>query len=278
MGLMGIGEFARLSRLSPKALRLYDELGLLPPARVDLDSGYRWYARGQLDQARLVASLRQIGVPLAQIKVILGLDARAAAGQVTAWWTGAEAQHAARRELAGYLVDRLNGKRPVMYEIAVRDIPARSLLTLLRHVHADEVIAVGREFLFGRMRKGAVPSPEGIAGAPFMIYHAEVTEDSDGPVEWCWPVPGDQAAAIAARFPDLTLRTEPAHQEAFIHLGQRQAAGAEGEAAVDALYRWTLEQHRQPNGGPRMIIIGVPSAGDPSAGRGPDFDFAVALR
>ena len=67
MGLMGIGEFARLSRLSPKALRLYDELGLLPPARVDLDSGYRWYASGQLDQARLVASLRQIGVPLAQI-------------------------------------------------------------------------------------------------------------------------------------------------------------------------------------------------------------------
>ena len=77
MGLMGIGEFAPLSRLSPKALRLYDELGLLPPARVDLDSGYRWYACGQLDQARLVASLRQIGVPLAQIKVILGLDARA---------------------------------------------------------------------------------------------------------------------------------------------------------------------------------------------------------
>ncbi len=39
-----------------------------PPARVDLDSGYRWYACGQLDQARLVASLRQIGVPLAQLQ------------------------------------------------------------------------------------------------------------------------------------------------------------------------------------------------------------------
>jgi DNA-binding transcriptional MerR regulator len=120
-----------------------DELGLLPPAHVDLDSGYRWYACGQVDQARLVASLRQIGVPLAQIKVVLGLDAPAAAGQVAAWWTGAEAQHAARRELASYLVDRLNGKRPVMYEIAVRDIPARSLLTLLRYVHADEQIPVG---------------------------------------------------------------------------------------------------------------------------------------
>ena len=65
--MMSIGEFARLSRLSPKALRLYDELGLLPPAEVDPDSGYRWYAAGQLDSARLVASLRQIGLPLAQI-------------------------------------------------------------------------------------------------------------------------------------------------------------------------------------------------------------------
>lgn len=39
MSLLGIGEFARLSRLSPKALRLYHELGLLPPARVDPGSG-----------------------------------------------------------------------------------------------------------------------------------------------------------------------------------------------------------------------------------------------
>jgi PPM family protein phosphatase len=78
--LMSIGEFARLSRLSAKALRLYDELGLLPPAQVDPDSGYRWYAAGQLDNARLVASLRQIGVPLAQIQLILSLEPEACCG------------------------------------------------------------------------------------------------------------------------------------------------------------------------------------------------------
>ncbi|HEX9552373.1 MAG TPA: helix-turn-helix domain-containing protein, partial [Streptosporangiaceae bacterium] len=118
---MSIGEFARLSRLSPKALRLYDELGLLPPAQVDPDSGYRWYAAGQLDNARLVASLRQIGVPLAQIQLILRLEPEAAAAHVGAYWSGAEADHAARRDLAGYLVDRLTGKRNVMHEVKVRD-------------------------------------------------------------------------------------------------------------------------------------------------------------
>ena len=64
MTLLSIGEFARLSRLSAKALRRYDELDLLRPERVDPDSGYRWYAAGQLEQARLIAALRRIGVPL----------------------------------------------------------------------------------------------------------------------------------------------------------------------------------------------------------------------
>jgi DNA-binding transcriptional MerR regulator len=78
MALVSIGDFARLSRSSPKALRLYDERGLLAPRHVDPDSGYRWYETGQLDQARLVAALRQIGVPLAQIRPLLDLDAAAA--------------------------------------------------------------------------------------------------------------------------------------------------------------------------------------------------------
>lgn len=62
--------------------------GLLSPAQVDPDSGYRWYAAGQLDNARLVASLRQIGVPLAQIQLILSLEPEAAAAQVGAYWSG----------------------------------------------------------------------------------------------------------------------------------------------------------------------------------------------
>ena len=113
-------------------------------------------------------------------------------------------------------------------------------------------------------------------GAPFVIYHGEVSEDSDGPVEWCWPVPADQAAAIAARFPDLTRRTEPAHQEAFIHLGQTRPTGAQWQVVGETLFGWAREHDRMPNGGARVTLI--PLTGYPSAGRGPDFDFAVALR
>lgn len=74
MDLMSIGEFARRSRLSPKALRLYDELVLLPPARVDGDSGYRYHAESQLEPAALIAALRQLQISLAEIQLIVALE------------------------------------------------------------------------------------------------------------------------------------------------------------------------------------------------------------
>src|ERR1700722_6784484 len=88
---MSIGEFARRSRLSAKALRLYDELGLLPPARGDEDSGYRLYEPVQLKQARLIAALRQLQVPLAEIKAILPLEPAQAAERVQVIWAATEA-------------------------------------------------------------------------------------------------------------------------------------------------------------------------------------------
>jgi DNA-binding transcriptional MerR regulator len=277
--VMSIGEFARLSRLSPKALRLYDELGLLPPARVDPDSGYRWYAAGQLDNARLVASLRQIGVPLAQIQLILGLEPESAAAQVGAYWSGAEADHAARRGLAGYLVDRLTGKRNVMYEGKVRDIPARSLLCLLRHAsNEQEVWAMGKEVI-GMLKAQPVPVPriEGVAGAAFLIYYGEVNQDSDGPVEFCWPVPQDLAGQLAASLPGLTLRTEPAHQEACIRVGQ-DATAAQSQAASDSAMAWVAEQQRQHSDLGMRVTLLTTTAPVTDASRRGGIDFAFPLR
>ncbi|WP_369366073.1 MerR family transcriptional regulator [Streptomyces sp. CG4] len=114
MGLLTIGAFAKASRLSPKALRLYDELGLLTPARVDPVTGYRLYAPEQLDQARLVAWLRRLGMPLARIQHVRTLNAVAAAREVRAFWAQVEADTIARRDLATFLVDHLSRKDPAM--------------------------------------------------------------------------------------------------------------------------------------------------------------------
>lgn len=114
MGLLTIGAFAKASRLSPKALRLYDELGLLTPARTDPVTGYRRYAPQQVEQARLVAWLRRLGMPLARIRRVRALPAAAAAQEVRAFWAEVEADTAARRELAAFLIDHLSWKDPAM--------------------------------------------------------------------------------------------------------------------------------------------------------------------
>lgn len=108
MGMMlTIGAFSKASRLSPKALRLYDELDLLRPARVDPATGYRHYATEQLEQARLVAWLRRLGMPLTRIRTVCALEPGPAAREIRAFWAGVEAETATRRDLAAFLVDHL---------------------------------------------------------------------------------------------------------------------------------------------------------------------------
>ncbi|MEW2402827.1 MerR family transcriptional regulator [Streptomyces sp. NPDC046862] len=109
MGMLTIGAFAKACRLSPKALRLYDELELLRPARVDPETGYRYYAVEQLEQARLVAWLRRLGMPLARIREVCALDGPAAGREIRAYWAQVEAETANRRDLAAFLVDHLTG-------------------------------------------------------------------------------------------------------------------------------------------------------------------------
>ena len=279
---MSIGEFARRSRLSPKALRLYDGLGLLSPARVDELSGYRYYEGAQLGQARLIAALRQVGVPLTTVKELLALGPAEMAEQVTAFWREAETRHAGQRELVTALVDRLTGRSTVMYEVATREMPRRSLLCLKRNVDESGLWAFGKEFI-GIVRDQRLPRLEGREGAVFCIYWGQVSADSDGPVEWCKPVPVSEAEGLAAQFPELTLRVEPAHREAHIDFGPWRggpASPAQWQLADEALRSWAEAQGIDPKQlsltpqdlGVRITYL---SSGPPSETSAPDCDFAV---
>lgn len=116
MGLLTIGAFARAAGLTPKALRLYDQMGLLPPAAVDAESGYRFYDEEQLAGARLVGRLRGIGMPLAEIRSVCSLPPAEAADAVTDFWQRVSADTATRARLTSDLVQHLSGK-----DISVND-------------------------------------------------------------------------------------------------------------------------------------------------------------
>ncbi len=114
MTYLSIGDFARASGLTAKALRLYDELELVVPAKVDELNGYRWYAPEQLERAQLVASLRLIGMPLHRIREVVGLSADVRSRDIAEYWRQVEADHVSRRAVVSSLVAQQRSKEPTM--------------------------------------------------------------------------------------------------------------------------------------------------------------------
>jgi DNA-binding transcriptional MerR regulator len=78
MQLMPIGRFSRLTGVGVKSLRHYDEVGLLVPAAVDAETGYRFYSPDQVDQAEAIRLLRKLEMPLEEIRSTLAADDPAA--------------------------------------------------------------------------------------------------------------------------------------------------------------------------------------------------------
>ena len=152
--------------------------------------------------------LRQLDLSLAAIRKLVACDPVDAADQIAAHWRKVESVHDARRELADYLVNRLSGKSYVMYEVATREIPERSVLCLKRNVDEKGAWALGKEFI-AIMRERPLPKMEGREGAMFSIFWGEVSADSDGPVEWCKPVPEADAKDARVALPGVDLADRP---------------------------------------------------------------------
>jgi DNA-binding transcriptional MerR regulator len=134
--LMLPGEFGAATRLSPKALRLYAEQGLLVPACTDPGTGYRRYHRDQIARARLIGRLRALHLPLTRIAILLTLTPQARQAELRAWLAAQETELQSRREL----VEALDGTgRPLVRSPALRTRPQRKLLSREQRVGIDRL-------------------------------------------------------------------------------------------------------------------------------------------
>ena len=70
---LSIGDFSRMTQLSVKTLRHYHEVGLVEPDFVDPSTGYRYYAPGQVGAAHVVRRLRELSMPVADVRAVLAL-------------------------------------------------------------------------------------------------------------------------------------------------------------------------------------------------------------
>jgi len=248
--LLGIGTFARRSRLSLKALRLYAKLGVLAPAHVDPATGYRRYHEAQLGTARLVAMLRRLDMPLARVAEVVAADGPGGADVIADHWDAVERRVASQRELAAHLRNRLLGEERsfATFEVRERDVPEQLVLTEQRHVLLPE-LSDWIASAVPRLRRAA-EACGGAALPPFIVYHGEVNQDSDGPVEACMPVDPGRAADTAA-----ATRREPAHHEAYVRLRRAQAENPQILSAFDAVGQWITDHGREETGPPREVYF-----------------------
>ncbi|WP_161500648.1 MerR family transcriptional regulator [Embleya scabrispora] len=129
---LGIGDFARATGLTVKALRWYDEQGVLVPADVDPGTRYRRYSVGQLEQAGVVRALRAAGVPLAEVRIA-----------VAAGGSPQQALHArreavrverAREDRALATAERVLAGTELRYEVRLRPARAQAWVGVVEYV------------------------------------------------------------------------------------------------------------------------------------------------
>lgn len=141
--LLTISAFARQVGLTPSALRFYDDCGLLRPASVDEQNGYRYYAPSQEARAALLRDLREIDLPLADVRVVLDEGATLGVAVIQAHLRTVEGKAEAARRATARILASLEA---VPYECAVT-LGGAELASAIRQVAAaaaatDEIPAL----------------------------------------------------------------------------------------------------------------------------------------
>jgi DNA-binding transcriptional MerR regulator len=138
--LVTIGDFSRASHLTVKTLRHYHDAGLLEPSEIDPDSGYRYYSRDQIPAAQVIRRLRNLRMPVAQVRAVLAAPDADSRNRLIAGHLGRlEAElfqtRAAVDELRALLEPRASG--PIVH----RTVPAAHAIGIEQVIDDSEIFA-----------------------------------------------------------------------------------------------------------------------------------------
>ena len=227
--LLAIGEFAKRTRLSSKALRLYDGMGLLEPAYIDPNNQYRYYSEAQIEKAKLIALLRQLEMPLNRIADVIDQEGKALTQEIALYWQEVEEDVRTKRKLVHYLKNYLSTQGDNMFKIEMRDVVEQQVLSIKRNIYQPALTQFIEE-AGGQLYSQIGKSGQEAIGAMSVIYHGKVDADSDGPVEICVPFTGQIEAGEG-----MVVRLEPTHKEAYVTITKAQLAFPDILAAYDAV-------------------------------------------
>lgn len=233
-----ISEFARMTQVSAKALRLYDELGLLKPAHVDPFTDYRYYSADQLPRLHRIIALKDLGFSLEQIKPML--DERVSAEQIKGMLMlkRAEAAQAMQEEQTRLMriearlqLIELEGKMTT-YEVIVKQVPAERVAGVKGIIpDFDGSQAQAFNELFDKAFDYVYGNGVRNAGCGIAVYYNEDGSMKNAPVEAAVQI-GD--AKLQAGDGVQVHELPAATMATTVHKGKFDTIGQ----AYDALMKW----------------------------------------
>lgn len=225
-----IGQFSKICQVTTKALRHYEKIGLLVPAKVEPGNQYRYYSREQVSQVKNVIFMKELGFPLHTIKNMIAQKAES--GELK---TALEEHRKRLLEELDLCNSRLvklawwqstleakKMNKTKSYDIRIRDIQEMQARTLRKQLTSfpQEVPTLLRSLLEEILSSGGV-----CAGPPVLIYYDEEFNPDKVDLEVAWPVNDSR----------LANKTLPAVRAAtLMHVGPYDGLNS----AYEALFAW----------------------------------------
>lgn len=263
-----IGEFARLTRVSIKTLRHYDEIDLFKPAQIDPWSGYRYYSMAQLPNLNRILALRGLGFALDQIRQMLGADVSVdeLRGMLRLRQAQLQQQMETTRTMLGEVEVRLRQIEQegnmMIVEVLTKDAPS---LTVVGARDLVPTPALMRERCMAlnaaawTLLKQLRLQTDGVS---FALYYSGDEEGID--VEMAYAV--EPPAAPFATGSAATIHTLPAVTVAYaVYVGSYDDFGAVGQVH-EALHRWIAEHGLEIAGPSREFYLHPPQSPDDRTG------------
>lgn len=237
-----IGEFSRITWLSPKALRLYERRRLLMPDLVDEHTGYRSYLRIQAGRARAIALLRRAGMSLDQVGAVLDAPVDERHALLERFRLETSRAHERAMALLGGLANELPGAQPDDAAVPqLRETRASAYVSrIVRTTAADLPARIEQTVAALLDRAGpAVDRTQPLA----VLYQGEVSWESDGPIEVRVPVDASCPAD----------GVEPSGHEIFLDVPIGSVQFPTILSAFDAVRGAATQGGRQAQGPPREL-------------------------
>jgi effector-binding domain-containing protein len=270
--MIKIGDFSRLSRVSIKALRHYDEIGLLKPVTIDRFTGYRYYELDQLTTLNRIVALKDMSLSLDEISKLLHENVSIAhiLDLLRAKQAGIkqklEEEAARLKRVEEWLKQtEKEGKMPD-YEVVLKKVEPQKVISLRKVI--PNYSSIGE--LLGKIMPFLFQSGAQMVGPPVGIYHDKEFKESDVDVEIALPV-----AVAVKESGEFKCYDLPGGEMAMVtHKGPWETV----TAAYQALMRWIEANGYEPAGPNREIYFTDPNAGVPPSEYVTEIQFPVGKK